>query len=315
MARDTKNAVIAACAAAIAGALVTGVLTGVLPDLLFGDDDDRPLPPPAGEISTPVGGQEVSSSFIAKGSVSDVPLGQEVWLALDFGHALFPVEQIEAPVRGTRPWRRLVYLPGRPASGFALALLLVGDEGQRQIAEWSVRRTTSPIPGIAGSQTLDELSDLRPRLCARDPIHTASIVGVAQLTSVESDEDVGQTVNPLVGTYRLDSESRANVWVFVYSAVADRFYPQSHHDPRTFGGDLSATLLSDGRFRAAAAFGGQPGEQYELLAVFADPAASRSLSRTLRRWARTGDFVGLASDELPSGLDEKQCVPVRLRVP
>jgi hypothetical protein len=117
---------------------------------------------------------------------------------------------------------------------------------------------------------------------------------------------VGAVVNPVQGAYR-NLAPRSDIWVLVYSANADLFYPQSHRS------DRPATLLPGERFRSAASFGGASGENYEVIIVFARKGASRSLSATLRRWAQTKDFAGLTANELPFGLDEKDCITVKLR--
>lgn len=310
----------------VLGATVATVAGGLILYILLGGDDNGnggeppPPPPPAAQISAPIGGNEVASSFVARGSVSNVPRGDAVWLVVQRGglapgspRVVFPVARIEAPVSGERAWRHRVSPADLSLEGaFSLALLRVGSEGQRRITDWLTGSRKQGIVGLAHEE-LDEVEDLQLRLCAHDPIRTATVGGTADITSAESDQAVGRALNPVVGRYELGSGSRAKVWVFVYSVVTDRFYQQTHRDARTFEGDLSAALLSGGRFRSSAAFGGRPGEEYELVAVLADPAASRALSRTLRRWARTGDFAGLTAEQLPAGLEEKECLPVHLR--
>jgi hypothetical protein len=148
----------------------------------------------------------------------------------------------------------------------------------------------------------------------RDAISTGPASGgVAQITSVKPSARVRPSVNPLLGRYRVGRAARQPIWVFVYAPVSDRFYPQTHRNASRVSGDLSAALLRGRRFRSAAAFGGAPGERYELLALLARPKASQSLSRLLRRQARRNDFGGIEERSLPRGLRETDCVPVRLR--
>jgi hypothetical protein len=143
--------------------------------------------------------------------------------------------------------------------------------------------------------------------CTHPRLRTASVDGQARITTVENGTVVGSAVDPLEGTYRGVAPA-TRLWVFVYSPVARRFYPQS-------SGVAEPAVLRDGRFHSAAFLGGQSGEHYDVAAVLATESASHVLSRTLLEWARRGDYVGLATSELPDGLEEKDCVPVILRTP
>jgi serine/threonine protein kinase len=267
---------------------------------------------PRGTISSPSGHQRVSSVIDASGSVADVPRGQAVWLTIDTGERVFPVERIEAPASGKRSWSALASLRTLSITGpVSLKLLLVGADGQRRIAETAAHGS---VPAIPDSKTLAVTSRLRPATCAREAISTGPATGgVAQIMSVKPGARVGRAVNPLLGHYRFGHGARPRVWVFVYSFVSDRLYPQTHRDASHYPGDLSAQLLAGRRFRSAAAFGGAPGERYELLALLASARGSRSLSRELRQEARRNDFRGLRAASLPRGLRETDCLPVRLR--
>jgi len=144
------------------------------------------------------------------------------------------------------------------------------------------------------------------RSCTHPRIHTASLTGQVRITTIKNGARVPSVVNPLRGTYaHLAPTTR--LWIFVWSGVVDRFYPQTHRV------DQPADLLK-GRFRSAAAFGGAPGEHYEVAAVLATPRASRVISRKLRRERLNGgDYRGWTSSQVPSGLEEKHCVAVVLR--
>jgi hypothetical protein len=98
----------------------------------------------------------------------------------------------------------------------------------------------------------------------------------------------------------------ARIWIFVWSPLARRFYPQTHQPDRP-------AELGKGRFRAAAFFGGASGERYDVAAVVATARASRTISRTLSRWRATGNYAGWTPRQVPAGIDEKHCVTVTLR--
>lgn len=142
-----------------------------------------------------------------------------------------------------------------------------------------------------------------PSPCVHPPIDTAPMAGGAEITVLEDGETVPEEVNPVQGTYR-DLPPGSDIWLIVYSAHANLFWQQSHL------GTGPALLLPGRRFRSAAWFGGTPGGNFEAIVVFAREGASRFLSETLHRWDRADNFAGLTEEELPAGLDEKDCVPV-----
>lgn len=150
----------------------------------------------------------------------------------------------------------------------------------------------------------------RKRPCVQPLFETARIGGRARVW-LRGKAKVGPEINPLWGGYR-NLARGTDVWVIVYSLTTDRFYPQSHRTDRP--AELFGHGRHRGRFRTAAYFGGVSGERYEVVTVLARRGASRSLSATLRSWARAGDFPGLSAAAMPVGLDRKDCAKVRLRL-
>jgi hypothetical protein len=222
----------------------------------------------------------------------------------------FPEERIEAPSEGDKAWSRWINLRGRPVGDtFSLRLTLVSVAGEQQIARWKAQGLPYGLRELPSAERpLDDI-DAVLRSCEHQRIQTGSIGGTASIVSVKSNAEVEREVSDLTGRYRPADRSRASLWIFVYAPQADRFYPQTHR-PLDFRGDLSASELSGGRFLSAARFQA-PGPRYELIALLADPGASRTLSRTLRLQSRGGRVAGLRAGELPAGLDEKDCLPVR----
>lgn len=141
--------------------------------------------------------------------------------------------------------------------------------------------------------------------CGHRRIHTASLRGVVRITTIRNGATVPRVVDPLRGTYRNVARG-SRLWIFVWSPIARRFYPQTH-DPE------QPAVLRNGRFRSAAFFGGRSGEHYEVLAALATARASRVISRTLHAWRVRNDFRGWAAKEVPAGVEEKHCVEVVLR--
>jgi hypothetical protein len=148
-----------------------------------------------------------------------------------------------------------------------------------------------------------------PTPCVHDKsLQSGKIAGTAQMATIKNGQLVGPKVDPLAGTYE-GLPSGSHIWLIVYSHESRRFYPQSH-----FSDDPAE--LSDDRFRSLAYFGGKSGEVYDVLVVFADPQASRSLSSTLKQWRSVNNFRGLTWGELnqlQGELDEKDCVVATLR--
>lgn len=282
-----------------------------------GGGDNEPPPPPRGEIDKPRDGALVAQTFTVKGILAGVPRDRHVWLAVQLANGVYvPKKATPTILPRDRSWTTQLSEPGTglgPTRKFSLALLVVGGRGHEEIEDWFSRgrggQAAPALPKISDSSRLAVVSDLGISQCTHEPIETASLEGTAQIIDLRPGDRVAPAVNPLRGSYgRLPAGTQ--VWVVVYSLIAERYYPQTHRDIRS-GEELQARLLPDGRFRSAASFGGAPGEEYEVLAVVVDRSASRFFTQRLRRWERTGDFAGLT--ELPDGVVEKSCVPVTLR--
>lgn len=141
------------------------------------------------------------------------------------------------------------------------------------------------------------------RACEREVIHSASMRGSVTIENISDHQEVRRS-EPVFGSYE-DVDGSSDLWIIVYAPRSDGFFPQSH---RADG----PAERRQGRFTSSATFGGTEKERYEVVAVLADGNGSRSLLRTLAVWSRTGNFPGLTRDELPQGLDEKDCVAVTL---
>jgi hypothetical protein len=162
------------------------------------------------------------------------------------------------------------------------------------------------VPQYLAAATSTRTRSARPAsLCTHRRIHSGSLNGRVRITTIRNGAKVPTVVNPLRGTYQKLAPT-TRLWIFVWSNVAERFYPQTDRV------DQPANL-QNGRFQSLAAFGGASGEHYEVGAVLATPGASRVISRTLRRWHAIGRYPGWVPSAIPSGLEEKHCVPVVLR--
>jgi hypothetical protein len=157
----------------------------------------------------------------------------------------------------------------------------------------------------AATSTRARPTRVAPSSCTHQRIHTGSLQGRVRITTIKNGATVPTVVNPLRGTYR-NLAPTTRLWIFVWSGVVERFYPQTHRVDQP-------AELKNGRFRSSAAFGGASGERYEVAAVLAKPTASRAITLKLRREHRSGVYRGWTSSQVPSGLEEKHCVAVVLR--
>ncbi len=140
--------------------------------------------------------------------------------------------------------------------------------------------------------------------CATRPLRSQAIAGTGKFdrNRIAHGTHVEPVIDPLTGSYS-DLAPGTAIWVLVYPHLAEKYYQQTHRPD--YG---PATLLE--QFRSSAAFGGGAEELYDVVLVFATPDASAALQAILRRWAEDRDFKGLRAEELPLGLDEKDCVVV-----
>jgi hypothetical protein len=121
-----------------------------------------PSPPPAGKILAPKSGEQVTQEFTVEVSLSAIPPGHHVWIAVQVGNLLWPKDP-EVPAqtqRKTYPIREF----GTPGERFSLALLMVDAAGNDQILAWFENgQKTGSYPGfttVRGSMQLDAVRDL-----------------------------------------------------------------------------------------------------------------------------------------------------------
>jgi hypothetical protein len=118
-----------------------------------------------GQIITPKEGQEVIERIDARGTISSLPEGSHLWLAVRKGSLIWPKEP-EVFIAGTS-WSATIYEGGTPSGGkFTLVLYIVDSKGHTEIGEWlQIGNATSSFPGlkrITGSKALHAI-ELRMR--------------------------------------------------------------------------------------------------------------------------------------------------------
>lgn len=279
----------------------------------------RPVSPaPTLRISSPAYGDHVGRSTEIVGLSGHVRSRDDIWVFVQSHRAPGFFPQPGPAAKQGDAWSNRAYFRYGASRGARdeVYAVLASRRASREIARYFERREA--VSGTAGVFVMPDGAQIKDAItvvegaaptretgCAHRRIETASLTGSAKITTVQRGVTVPRALDPLEGMFRNVAAS-SRLWIFVYSTLARRFYPQTHQQ------DQPADLRN-GRFRSAAFFGGQPGEHYEILAVLTSRSASQLISQTLRTWRAQGNYKGWGSSELPAGVDEKDCVPVVLR--
>jgi len=116
--------------------------------------------PPAGKILAPKSCALVAQLFTVNGSLSAIPEGHHVRLAVQRSGLFWPKDP-ELPAQDQR-WRLQIRESGS-GRRFSLALLLVDDKGHEQISEWfEAGQDNGDFPGLeAVPGSISSLHDVR----------------------------------------------------------------------------------------------------------------------------------------------------------
>jgi hypothetical protein len=122
-----------------------------------------PSPAVQGRITAPLSGRKVPSVFTVEGTLSAIPRGRHVWVAVKIGNSLWPKDpEITA---AHQRWNLELDQSASPSGGrFSLVLIMVDKKGQSFIENWlEDGRKGKGYPGISdipGASQLDVVSDL-----------------------------------------------------------------------------------------------------------------------------------------------------------
>ena len=94
-----------------------------------------------------------------------------------------------------------------------------------------------------------------------------------------------------------------DIWVLLRPSD-EKYYPQSDY--------TNTTYKESGKWQVVTRFGGDEGEAYDLFVYETDTVASQFFSETIADWKAADDYVGLTTDELPSGATEIDSIRVIL---
>lgn len=115
----------------------------------------------------------------------------------------------------------------------------------------------------------------------------------------------GDTVNCRILTTGVYPENHSkDIWVLLKPSD-DKYYPQSD--------ETNTSYKLNGQWQVITRFGGDIGEQFDLIVYEAEPRASQFFSSTIEKWNQERQFPGIEEDELPEGITEVDRVQVFLR--
>jgi len=95
-----------------------------------------------------------------------------------------------------------------------------------------------------------------------------------------------------------------DIWVLL--KPSDQFfYPQSDH--------TNTSYKRNGKWQVITRFGGDKGEDYDIIAFETDSTASQYFSETIQEWKDALSYPGLNIDEIPDGATEVDRITVSLK--
>lgn len=115
----------------------------------------------------------------------------------------------------------------------------------------------------------------------------------------------GDSVNCRILTKGVYPESHEkDIWVLL--KPSDQFfYPQSDH--------TNTSYKRNGEWQVITRFGGDKGEDYDIIAFETDSTASEYFSETIQEWKDALSYPGLNIDEIPDGATEVDRITVSLK--
>lgn len=122
-----------------------------------------------------------------------------------------------------------------------------------------------------------------------------------------------QVISPING----DSVSCRILTMGVYPKVHDKdiwvllrpsdkkYYPQSDY--------TNTSYKEKGKWQVVTRFGGNKGEEFDLVVYETDSLASEFFSKTIAEWKKTGEYEGITSAVIPPGAKEVDRIQVNLK--
>jgi len=138
-------------------------------------------------------------------------------------------------------------------------------------------------------------------------------IDVGNMTNIQYPVERVQLISPLdrdVVSCRILSKgvyperNEKDIWV-VLKPSDGYYYPQSD--------ETNTSYKRDGEWQVITRFGGDQGEQFDLIVYEADASASQFFSQTIADWKENESYPGLQVDQMPNGLNEVEHIQVTLK--
>ena len=114
----------------------------------------------------------------------------------------------------------------------------------------------------------------------------------------------GDSVNCRILTMGVYPDSHnKDIWVLLKPSNG-KYYPQSDH--------TNTSYKRNGEWQVITRFGGDKGEEYDIIAYETDPPTSEFFSTTIQNWKDALSYPGLDPEEIPSGAVEVDRIKVYL---
>jgi hypothetical protein len=114
----------------------------------------------------------------------------------------------------------------------------------------------------------------------------------------------GDSVNCRILTIGVYPDSHdKDIWV-VLKPSNKKYYPQSDH--------TNTSYKRNGEWQVITRFGGDKGEEYEIIVYETDASASEFFTNTIQDWKDALEYPGLEVEELPAGAVEVDRITVFL---
>jgi len=149
--------------------------------------------------------------------------------------------------------------------------------------------------GLVNPQAQIEQVEVGNKLQIQYPIEEVQVI-----SPVEGDSVKCRILT--MGVYP-DSHDK-DIWVLLKPSD-NKYYPQSDH--------TNTSYKRNGEWQVITRFGGDKGEEFELIVYETDSAASQFFSSTIQNWKDTTFYPGLEPAELPAGIIEVDKIVVTLK--
>jgi hypothetical protein len=148
--------------------------------------------------------------------------------------------------------------------------------------------------GLINPQSQIEQADINNKSQIQYPIEKVQVI-----SPVEGDSVKCRTLT--MGVY--PESHKKDIWVLLKPSD-DKYYPQSDH--------TNTSYKRNGEWQVITRFGGDKGEEFEIIVYEADSTASQFFSSTIQNWKDLLTYPGLEPEELPAGATEVDRITVKL---